>query len=210
MSMTKKEIRENIFTQEFVLGVIIPVLLFGTLDHYSTTVVASIIVGLWTLAIVMYEWLRKTTFNIFAGIGAVFTGIGLAGTLVTRDPLFFLVSPIVFDFILAAAFLGSLAFGKPLLLMMAEQTMKGGFSESTKSRPDFKIVWIILSWGWGILCLSQAFLRIVLLNTAPMAVYYAVSSAYGNISTPMFLVFSFWFPGWYWRRNSQLGKEGSQ
>ena len=50
---------------------------------------------------------------------------------------------------------------------------------------------------WGFLSISQALLRLVLLYTASPAFYHAVSSVYGGVLTPLFLVFSFWFPKWY-------------
>jgi len=209
MSATKKMIRENLLSGEFVLGVLVPVAVFTVLDHFGATLAGTLIAGICSVAVVGVGWLKNRTVNVFAGIGAVLSAIGLIGTAFSRNPMFYLVSPIVFDGILAAAFLGSVVFGKPLLQIMAEYSVKGGFPEAVRKRPDFRTVWIILSVGWGVLSLSQVMLRIVLLQTAPVAVYYGVSSAYGSISTPLLLVFSFWFPGWYWRRNSRLGKDGA-
>lgn len=209
MSMTKKLIRENLLSGEFALGVIVPIALFSILDHYGATLAGSLTAGIWSIGVIGVGWLRKRTINIFAEISAALSAIGLVGVAFSGNPMFYMVSPIVFDVILAAAFLSSMACRKPLLQLMAEHTVKNGFSETIRNRPDFRTAWVILSLGWGILSLSQAAVRIVLLHFTPLAVYYAASSTYGSVSTPLLMIFSFWFPGWYWRRNSRLLKGGA-
>lgn len=119
-----------------------------------------------------------------------------------RDPKFYLASPIVTDSILALVFLGSILFGKPLIQVFAEYTVKGSFSEELKKKPKYKAAWTILTVAWGVLSITQALLRIALLFSVSNELYFSISTTYGNISTPLLLVITFWFPGWYWKKNN--------
>ncbi|NLI14552.1 MAG: hypothetical protein GX425_18525 [Peptococcaceae bacterium] len=160
----------------------------------------TILAGSWSVAVVLIQYIRERKINIYAIIGAIISFISLVGTVISRNPVFYLASPIVTDFLLALVFLGSLLFGKPLIQMFAEYEMKDAFPEDFRKKPKYKSAWKILTVGWGILSITQALLRIILLYSASMGIYYSISMIYGNVSTLLFFAFSFWFPKWYWAR----------
>ncbi len=199
---TKSLIIKNLFSIDFILSVIVPIAIYYIFSIYKLEVTGTIITGLWCLGVIAVQFIITKRLNVYALIAAVLSAIGLIGTVISNDPKFFLASPIVSDILLAIVFFVSIFIGKPLLEVLAEYSMKSKFSEDVKKRPGYKSAWIILTVAWGILSLTQALLRIILLYSASNEVYFAVSTAYGNISTPLLLVFSFWFPGWYWRRKS--------
>lgn len=201
-STTKNLIIKNLFSMDFILSVIVPIAIYYIFFTYKMEVTGTVITGLWCLGVIAVQFIISKRLNIYALIAAVLSAIGLIGTVISKDPKFFLASPIISDILLAIVFFVSIFIGKPLLEVLAEYSMKRKFSEDVKKRPGYKSAWIILTVAWGILSLTQALLRIILLYSASNEVYFAVSTAYGNISTPLLLVFSFWFPGWYWRRKS--------
>ena len=201
-SMSRSLMYENILNIEFILSVVVPIILFSAFDYYNMKLSGTIVAGSWSIGIVIVQFIKKHKVNIFGAIGAGLSAIGLIGTILSKNPTFYLASPIVIDLILSAVFLGSVLLGKPIIRILAEYSVKGGFSEEIRKKPKFKSAWIIVTIAWGVLSITQALLRIVLLYSVSNEVYYAISTAYGNISTPLLLVFSFWFPGWYWKRKA--------
>lgn len=198
-TMNLKDIIRRIFNLNFLLSVVIPIIIFYILSHYNMILLGTILAGSWALAAIMFQYTRDRKINVFTMIIALFSIIGLFGTVFFHNPTFYLESPILMDLMLGCIFLGSLLIGKPLIQIFAEYEMKDAFSQKLRMHPKYVSAWRILTAGWGLICLSQAFLRLALLHTASPEVYYSISSVYGNVSTPLFLLFTFWFPKWYWR-----------
>jgi len=197
---TRGLVSENFLNLEFFMSVVIPIILFSVFNHLNMKLFGTIVAGVWSIGIVLIAFSRKHKFNIFGVIGAGVAAIALIGTIFSKNPTFYLVSPIVVDIILSAAFLGSALIGNPIIQILAEYSVKNGFSEELRKEPKYKSAWMILAVAWGVLSITQTLLRIVLFYTVSNEIYYAISTVYGNISTPLMLVFSFWFPRWYWKR----------
>lgn len=197
--MNLMNVIRRIFNLNFFLSVVIPIIIFYALSHFNMVLLGTILAGSWALAAIVFQYTRERKVNIFAIIVAIFSFVGLVGTIVFHNPTFYLESPILMDLVLGCIFLGSLLVGKPLIQIFAEYEMKDAFSQKLRMHPKYVSAWRILTAGWGLLCISQALLRLALLHTASPEVYYSISSVYGNVSTPLFLLFSFWFPKWYWR-----------
>jgi intracellular septation protein A len=197
--MSLKDIIRKIFNLDFLLSVVIPIIIFYVLSLFNMILLGTILAGSWALAAIVFQYTRNRKINIFAIIVALFSIIGLFGTIIFHNPTFYLESPILMDLVLGSIFLGSLLVGKPLIQIFAEYEMKDAFSQKLRMHPKYLSAWRILTAGWGLVCMSQALLRLALLHTASPAVYYSISSVYGNVSTPLFLLFTFWFPKWYWR-----------
>ncbi|MDF9408800.1 hypothetical protein L7E55_10615 [Pelotomaculum isophthalicicum JI] len=193
------EVLRHIFNREFIISVIIPIIILAVSSRYNMTLPGTILAGSWALAAGTVKLARERRVNVYAMIVAGFSVIGLIGTIISSNPTFYLASPIILDVVLAVIFFGSLLFGRPLIQIFAEYEMKDAFPQALRAHPKYASAWTILTAGWGILSISQALLRVVLLLSTPAALYYTVSSLYGNITTPLFLVFTLWFPRWYWR-----------
>lgn len=190
---------KRIFDLYFALGVVVPIIIFYVFSYYDMIFQGTILAGVWALGVIAYQYMRERRANAFAIIVTIFSVIGLIGTIVFHSPTFYLESPIAMDLVLGCIFLGSLIIGKPLIQIFAEYEMKDGFSQELRMHSKYTSAWQILTAGWGLLCISQALLRFALLQIASPEMYYTISSVYGSISTPLFLLFSFWFPKWYWR-----------
>lgn len=201
-SNKKYSVLKNIFNKDFIVSAIIPIIIFSVLDKYGMTFEGIILSGVWSIGVVCVNYIKEHQLNALATISAIFAGSGLIGTIISKNPTFYLISPIVQDILYAAMFFGSLLFKKSLIQIIVEQSYLKNAPEEVKNRPQLIKAWRILSIAWGCLNISQAALRIILLYSVSVSTYYAVSTVYGNISSPLMLGFSIMFPKWYYKRKS--------
>jgi intracellular septation protein A len=200
------KIKSIIINKEFIGSVIIPIIIFSVFKNFHSILTGTILAGIWTICVVLIGFIRENKIYVYALIASIFSAIGLIGTILSKDPTFYLASPIVSDILFALICFGSLILRKPLIQTFAEYQMKNSFPESLQKNPRYKLAWIILTVAWGVLNLSQALLRFALLFSVSKELYYSINTIYGSISTPLLLIFSFWFPGWYWRRHNLIIK----
>lgn len=199
LSQKNRSIAGAFINGEFVASIIIPIVLYWYFDRIHMTLTGTVLAGGWSIVVLAYGYMKERKFNLFAGISAGFSAIGVIGALLSRNPDFFLVSPIVTDLLMAVVFIGTAVAGKPLILSMALYQMGERIPEKTRNNKNFINAFKIVTIAWGLLSISQAILRIILLHSVDRSTYFAISSAYGNISTPVLLLLSFWFPKYYMR-----------
>lgn len=199
-SNKKYAVLKNIFNKDFVISAIIPIIIFSVLDHQGMTLNGIILSGVWSIGVVCINFIKEHKINALASISASISVIGLAGTIISKNATFYLISPIIQDILLALMFFGSLFFERSLIQVIVEQSYLKNVSEDLKKQPKYKKAWRIITIAWAILNISQAAVRIILLYTVSMSSYYAISTVYSNISTPVLIAFSIMFPGWYWKR----------
>lgn len=203
VSYKNQSVLRNVFNKDFIVSAIIPILIFAIFDKYGMTLLGTILTGVWSIGVVCVNYAKNREFNALATISAVFAGSGLIGTIISKNPSFYLISPIVQDILYAAMFFGSLLFKKSLIQIIVEQSYLKNAPEEIKNRPQLIKAWRILSVAWGCLNISQAAIRIILLYSVSVSTYYAVSTAYGNISSPLMLAFSIMFPKFYLKRKKE-------
>lgn len=199
-SNKKYSIIKNVFNKDFVISAVIPIIIFSVFDKIGMTFNGIILSGIWSVGIVGINYIKERKINALATMGAAFAGVGVIGTVVSNNPTFYLVAPIVQDILLAFIFFGSLFFKRSLIQIIVEQSYLKNVSEDFKKKPKYSRAWRMITVAWGILNLSQAALRTVLLYSVSMSSYYAISTVYGNISTPLLIAFSIIFPKWYWKK----------
>lgn len=199
-SNKKYSILKNIFNRDFVISAIVPVLIFSVFDKMGMTLNGIILSGIWSIGVVVLNFIKERKINALATMGAIFAGVGVIGTVISKNPTFYLVAPIVQDILMTFIFWGSLLYKRSLIQIIVEQSYLKNVSEEFKKQPKYSAAWRIVTIAWGILNLSQAALRTVLLYSVSIGSYYAISTVYGNISTPLLIAFSILFPKWYWKR----------
>ena len=199
-SNKKYSVLKNIFNKDFVVSAIIPIIIFSVFDKMEMTLNGIILSGVWSIGVVLINFMKEHKINALAAMGAIFAGIGVIGTVISKNPTFYLVAPIIQDILAAITFFGSLFFERSLIQVIVEQSYLKNVSEERKKQHEYKRVWRIITAAAAILNISQAALRIILLYTVSMSSYYAISTVYGNISTPIFIAFAIMFPKWYWKR----------
>lgn len=198
----KYSVLKNIFNKDFVISAIIPIIIFSILDRNGMTFEGIVLSGGWSIGVVLINYIKDHELNALATISAAFAGVGLIGTVISKNPTFYLIAPIVQDILLAAMFFGSLFFKRSLIQIIIEQSYLKNDSGKIKNSQKFKLTCRFLSIAWGVLTVSQAAVRIVLLHSVSVSIYYTISTAYGNISTPLMIAFSIMFPKWYYKRKS--------
>ncbi|MDW5550231.1 VC0807 family protein [Methanosarcina sp.] len=145
--MNLKDIIRQIFNLNFSLSVGIPIIIFYVLSHFNMVLLGTILAGSWALAAIVFQYTKDHKINIFAIIVALFSIIGLFGTIVFHNPTFYLESPILMDLVLGCIFLGSLFLEKPLIQVFAEYEMKDSFSQELRIHPKYVSAWRILTAG---------------------------------------------------------------
>lgn len=198
-SNKKYSVLKNIFNKDFIVSAIIPIVIFSTFNKFKMILTGIILSGLWSIGVVIINFIKEHQINALATLSAIFSTIGLIGTIISKNPTFYLVSPIIQDMLYALIFFGSLFFEKSLIQIIVEQSYFKNASEELRKKAKYKSAWRILTVAWGILNVSQAGLRAVLLYSVSMDSYYAISTIYSNISSPVLLAFSISFPKWYWK-----------
>lgn len=200
MSNKNNSVVKNVFNKDFVVSAIIPIIIFSILDRYGMTFEGIVLSGGWSIGVVLINYIKDHELNALAIMSAAFAGIGLIGTIISKNPTFYLVAPIIQDILLAVMFFGSLFFKRSLIQIIIEQSYLKNDSGDIKNSLKFKSTCRFLSIAWGVLTVSQAAVRIVLLYSVSVSTYFAISTAYGNISTPLMIAFSIMFPKWYSKR----------
>lgn len=99
---------KNIFNKEFVISAIIPVVIFSVFNKLEMPFSGIILSGLWSIGVVVINYIKEHRINALAALSGIFSAVGLVGTIISKNPTFYLVSPIVQDILYALIFLGSL------------------------------------------------------------------------------------------------------
>ena len=199
----KQSVLKNIFNRDFIVSAIIPIIIFAAFDNFKMTLLGIILSGVWCLGVVLINYIIERKINALAVIAGTFSAVGLIGTVISRDPTFYLVAPIVQDILGALIFFGSLFFERSLIQVIVEQSYLKNVPEDFKQTSRYKSAWRILTCAWGIMNISQAVVKIALLASVSMSSYYAISMVYGSIATPLLLAVSMTFPKWYWNREKK-------
>jgi Intracellular septation protein A len=189
-----------IFNREFVVSAVIPLIVFYVFDSMGMVLTGTIVSGAWCVLIVIIGLVRDKKINFIALLSAIFSAIGLVGTIISQSPRFYMASPIICDLILALVFIGSIFFPRPVLQAAVENTWGNSIPMKARGTQEYKSMWKILSIGWGIISLIQAVLRTILLYSVSVELYYGISTVYSNVTTPLFIVLSFTLPKWYLKR----------
>lgn len=203
-SNRNQSIIKAILNKDFVISAIIPVLIFTVFDKLNMTLNGVILSGLWSVGVVLVNLIKEHKVNALAMMAGIFSAISLVGTIISKNPTFYLAAPILRDILIAVVFFGSLFLERSLIQIIVEQTYLKNVSEEFKKKSQYKSAWMILTFTWGILNVSQALIRIILIYTVSTSSYFAISTLYDNISTPLLIVFSITFPRWYWTKKQVI------
>ena len=192
----------NSFQSRFILGGVIPVVLFYALHRAGQTLLGAIAAGAWGLGVTLITYWLSREVNIFAVLATTVNLIEIVGTLLTRNPDFYLAGAAIDSFLYALVFLGSLLLARSLMQTIVEATPQGRtFPESFRQQPRYARAWQIVTAVWGIAYLSKAGLLVWSQLNLPLELFLTVRTL---ASFPLFLgliVFSYWFPARYWKKS---------
>ncbi|WP_318739694.1 VC0807 family protein [Clostridium sp. JS66] len=124
----------NILNKDFIISAIIPVLICLSFNKINMTLKGIILAGIWSIGVVILNFIKDYEINALAVITAAFSGIGLLGTVVSNNPNFYLLAPIVRDVLYALVFFLSVLIKKPLIQVIAEQIYLKNVPEEVKKK----------------------------------------------------------------------------
>lgn len=187
----------NVLNKEFVISAIIPIIIFSIFNKANQPLNGVILSGLWSIGVVLINLIKEHKVNVIAAMAATFSAVGVAGSIISRSATFYLMAPMIQDILYALVFFGSLLFKKPLIQVIVEQTYLKNAPQSLRDKLNDRSLWVMLTAAWGILNITQAALRFILLHSVSTSSYYAINTTYTNISTSLLIAFCVAAPKWY-------------
>ena len=191
--------------RQFILGALVPVLLFYGFHRFGQPLAGALLAVGWSISLLAITYWNSRRIELFPGLAIPIILIELVGTLITRNPNFYLASAAIEKMLWALLFLGSLILRRPLIQIFAEMLNPGlgsrEFLNRSKIPPQlYRSAWQILTAVWAgvyflkviILILSQLYLS--------METFLIFRTATGIPVTVLLFFFSYRFPGWYWKK----------
>ncbi len=196
-----QRLRQHFPWRQFVLGALIPMLIFYLLSRVGQPLLGAVLAGGWGLGVVLVGYWRSRRIDLFAGMALAMAVIELLILALTRNPDFYLASEAIQSAAYGVLFLGSLVFSRSLIQLLAEETgATANLPAHLRCSPDYRTAWHLLSTVWGGVSLLKAGLLFLAQWGLTLETFLAIRTLSGFPILASLLAFSFWFPGWYWRR----------
>lgn len=184
-----------------LLGAVAPTLIYYAGRKLDHALAGAVVASLWSLGIMAWFLLKEKEFDGYSGIGAAYGVSELAGLLVTRNPDWYLFSPIVSDWVLGGVFLASMLVQRPLIQVLAEQTAGlDAFPVSVRESEHYRPLWLRLSLVWGGAYMGKGAVKWAVLGSQPIEVFLTVRTVLDWPLIIGLMAFSFWYPKRYWHR----------
>ena len=185
-----------------LLGAVLPMAVYYIGLWQGFPLAGALLASSWSLGVFGWYLISARAVDGFSGIGAVYVVSELLGLVLTRDPDWFLLSPIVSDGVMGGVFLLSMLFKKPLIQILAEQSAgPDAFPEDLRARDGFRHVWMTLSLIWGGAYVIKGVLKMAALSAMPTEAYLAVRVTMGWPVVLGLVAFSFWYPRRCWQED---------
>ncbi len=128
------------------------------------------------------------------------TGIEIVGTLLTHNPKIYLASAAIDSALYGIIFLASMFLPRPLIQVFAEAANGEIGSPEFRQTQFCHSAWQILTVLWGIVSLLKASLLIIVQVRFSLETFLLIRTMMGLPVFVALIMFSYWFPGWYWNR----------
>lgn len=203
--------RANFPYRQFILGALVPISLFYAFHRFEQPLAGALIAIGWSASLLGVTYWRTRRIELFPGLAIPIITIELTGTLITRNPAFYLASAAIENVLWGLVFLGSILISRPLIQIFAEllnpglgsQEFLDQFKLSTKL---YRSAWQILTAAWGVVALSKAIILVFAQLWLPIETFLIVRTASGIPVMVLMLVLSYRFPEWYWERAMERSK----
>jgi len=184
----RTNILKKTFYKNIVLSVIIPLVIFYIFKNLNMLLNGIILSGGWGIAVVVISLIKDHKVNFMALLTTVSLAIGLIGTIISNNPTYYLISPIITSIIWAVIYFVSLFFSKPFVQIIAENlTISPEKLQNIKAHHK---IWVKLTIIWGIYQLALAVLLIILIKSISVAAYYTTTITIGNVLNILLIIFS--------------------
>ncbi len=198
--------QQNFPHRQVLLGALIPLGLFYLCSRWGQPLLGALLGGGWGLGVGLLWYKRSGHLDPFAGIGTGVAIMQLLLTVMTRNPAFYLASEAMGDAMLGLVFLASLLGSRSLIQMFAEEMGAAKrLPDSLRQTPFYQTAWRMVTAVWGGVYLGKAALLLVAQWGLALEAFLVLRIVAGWPVWALLFAFSFWFPGWYWRRRRVYG-----
>ena len=191
--------------RQLILGALVPITIFYSLYRLGQPLTGALIAIGWSIGLLAIKYGRSRNIELFPALAIPVILIELIGTLITRNPDFYLASAAIDNLLWGLLFLGSLIFARPLIQIFAELLNPGLGSPEFLSHfempvPLYRSAWKILTIIWAVVSFLKAIILIFSQLKLPLEAFLIVRAASGFPVLIVMLIFTYRFPGWYWQR----------
>jgi intracellular septation protein A len=192
--------------RQLILGALVPISLFYTLHRLGRPLTGALLAIGWSIGLLVTKYVRSRSIELFPALAIPIVLIELIGTLITRNPDFYLASAAIDNILWGLVFLGSLVLTRPLIQIFAELLNPGLGSQEFLIHfeipvPLYRSAWKILTVIWAVVSLLKAIVLIVSQLKLPLEAFLMVRTASGLPVLVVMLFFTYRFPRWYWERS---------
>ena len=199
-----QRLRQHFPWRQFALGALIPMLIFYLLSRFEQSLLGALLAGSWGLGVVLVGYWRYRRIDLFAGMAMTMAIIELLVILTTHNPDLYLASEAIQSAAHGLLFLSSLAFSRSLIQLLAEAMgTTASIPDNLRQSPSYRTAWHLLSALWGGVYLMKAGLLLLAQWGLALEAFLMVRTLSGFPVLAGLFAFSFWFPGWYWRRTAK-------
>lgn len=165
-----------------LLNAVAPLIAYQYLTgRHVSTINALAATAVFPVLGILGGWARTRHLDGIAIISLAFIAVGLATSLIFRDPRLYLVKESFLTGVFGLLCLGSLALPRPLIFFFARQFVSGGDPAAAArfdalwQYPTFRSSQRLTTAVWGVAYLAEALVRLALIFVLPIAVFLVVS-----------------------------------
>ena len=191
--------------RQLILGALVPITIFYTLHRLGQPMTGALLAIGWSIGLLVIKYWRSRSIELFPALAIPIVLVELIGTLITRNPDFYLAAAAIDNVLWGLLFLGSLLLTRPLIQIFAELLNPGLGSQDFLRHFEmpvqlYRSAWKILTVIWAGVNFLKAIVLILSQLKLPLEAFIIVRTASGLPVLVLMLIFSYRFPRWYWER----------
>lgn len=191
--------------RQLILGALVPITIFYALHRFGQPLTGALLAIGWSIGLLVIKYWRSRSIELFPALAIPVILIELIGTLITRNPDFYLASAAIDNVLWGLLFIISLLFARPLIQIFAELLNPGLGSQEFLNHFEmpvrlYRSAWRILTVIWAVVSLAKAIILILSQLKLPLEAFLIVRTASGFPVLLLMLIFTYRFPRWYWAR----------
>jgi intracellular septation protein A len=191
--------------RKLILGALVPITIFYTLHRLGQPMTGALLAIGWSIGLLVIKYWRSRSIELFPALAIPIVLVELIGTLITRNPDFYLAAAAIDNVLWGLLFLGSLLLTRPLIQIFAELLNPDLGSQDFLRHFEmpvqlYRSAWKILTVIWAGVNFLKAIILILSQLKLPLEAFIIVRTASGLPVLVLMLIFSYRFPRWYWER----------
>ena len=191
--------------RQLILGALVPITIFYTLHRLGQPLTGALLAIAWSVGLLVIKYWRSRSIELFPALAIPVILIELIGTLITRNPDFYLASAAIDNLLWGLLFFSSLLFARPLIQIFAELLNPGLGSQEFLRHFEmpvqlYRSAWKILTVLWAVISFTKAIILIISQLKLPLEAFLIVRTASGFPVLVLMLLFTYRFPRWSWTR----------